>query len=179
MVDTPMDNDKTERLVRYLEDALPVEVVKLLVGHFHDDCMGGLEYLQQIGVSSAANVMTVDKCVALGLPVPDTPFRESMVFDFNGERMECRYFGPGHTPDNITVYIPDKQVLFGGCLIRSQQSTSLGNLSDAVVGQWDATVEKIAEAYPDIRIVVPGHGDAAGPELLQHTIRLVEKTRIK
>ena len=72
---------------------MSVELTKLIIGHFHDDCMGGLEYLQNIGIESVANSMKIKKCREIGLPVPSTPFTDSLTFDFNGETIDCRYFG--------------------------------------------------------------------------------------
>ena len=179
MIDTPMDNDKTERLTRYLKDSMSLDLTKLIIGHFHDDCMGGLDYLQSIGIESIANLMTIEKCKEIGLPVPSTSFTDSLTFDFNGEQIDCRYFGAGHSFDNITVWIPSKKILFGGCLIKSINSKGLGNLSDAVVKDWDKTVESVMKEYPEIKTVIPGHGDFGGIELLTHTIELVDKERNK
>lgn len=175
MIDTPMDNDKTERLTKYLKDTLSVNLFKLIIGHFHDDCLGGLGYLQSKGIESVANSMTITKCKEIGLPIPSTPFTDSLTFDFNGEQIECRFFGAGHSFDNITVWIPSKKILFGGCLIKSVDSKGLGNLSDAVVIEWDKTIEKIIKKYPEIQTVIPGHGDYGGTELLTHTIGLINK----
>jgi len=174
-----MDSDKTERLASYLKDSMSVDIIKLIIGHFHDDCMGGLEYLQSIGIESVANTMTVDKCKEIGLPVPSVPFTDSLIFDFNGAQIDCRFFGAGHSFDNITVWIPDKKILFGGCLIKSIHSRGLGNLSDAVIADWDVTINKIMQKYPEINTVIPGHGRIGGTELLTHTIELVEEERNK
>ncbi len=179
MIDTPMDNDKTERLTKYLKDSMSVDLVKLIIGHFHDDCLGGLGYLQSIGIESMANSMTISKCKEIGLPIPLMPFTDSLTFDFNGEQIDCRYFGAGHSFDNITVWIPSKKILFGGCLIKSMDSKELGNLSDAIVADWDLTVKKVINQYHDTKIVIPGHGDFGGAELLTHTIELVEKEKNK
>jgi metallo-beta-lactamase class B len=179
MIDTPMDNDKTERLTKYLKDSMSVDLAKLIVGHFHDDCMGGLGYLQSIGIESIANSITIEKCKEIGLPIPSTPFTDSLTFNFNGEQIDCRFFGAGHSFDNITVWIPNKKILFGGCLIKSIDSKGLGNLSDAVVNDWDSTVEKVMKKYPEIKTVIPGHGDFGGIELLTHTIELVDKEKNK
>jgi metallo-beta-lactamase class B len=179
MIDTPMDNEKTGRLTRFLKDSMSVDVAKLIIGHFHDDCMGGLEYLQSLLIESIANSMTVEKCKEIGLPIPSTPFTDSLTIDFNGEQIDCRYFGAGHTFDNITVWIPDKKILFGGCLIKSMYSEGLGNLSDAVLDEWDMTVKKVLKQYPGVHIVIPGHGNYGGSELLTHSIELVEKEKNK
>lgn len=70
-------------------------------------------------------------------------------------------------------YIPDEHVLFGGCLIKSM-GASKGYLGDAVVSEWSATVANIKKAYPDVKIVVPGHGAVGGSELLVYTTSLFE-----
>jgi metallo-beta-lactamase class B len=175
MVDTPMDNEKTEQLVVYLKDSLHVSLVKLIAGHYHADCIGGLGYLQNVGVESIANSMTVKKCNELGLPVPSTSFDDSLNILFNGLQIECRYFGGGHSADNIIVWIPERQILFGGCLVKSSGSKGLGNIHDAVLDEWDTTIEKILACYPDVRIVIPGHGIYGDKKLLYHTIDLVRK----
>jgi metallo-beta-lactamase class B len=174
MVDTPMDNEKTEGLTNYLEDSLNVELVKFIACHYHDDCMGGINFLHKKGVESIANSMTISKCKELNLPLPKVSFTDSLILNFNGEIVECRFFGGGHTFDNITVYMPQKKILFGGCLVKSAQSKNLGNLADAVVAEWAGTVKKLIGKYPDVEIVVPGHGDAGGSALLNHTVELVE-----
>jgi metallo-beta-lactamase class B len=179
MIDTPMDNEKTERLTRYLKDSLSADVTKLIIGHFHDDCLGGLEYLQSIGVESIANSMTIEKCKEIGLPIPSISFTDSLTFDFNGERIVCAYFGAGHSFDNITVWIPGKKILFGGCLIKSMNSNNLGNLSDAIIADWDLTIKKLIKRYTNIKTVIPGHGAYGGVDLLTHTIALVEKEKNK
>jgi metallo-beta-lactamase class B len=174
MVDTPTDDEKTERLVRWLRDKLSVKVTRVVIGHFHDDCLGGLGYLHRSGVISISNRLTAEKCRELKLPVTFIQFNDVLNFDFNGVPVECRYFGGGHTPDNITVWLPGMKILFGGCLIKSAESKGLGNLSDAVVDEWASTVEKLMATYDNIGIIIPGHGNTGGPELLEHTIRLVD-----
>lgn len=174
MIDTPADDAKTERLCKWLKDSFSVRVSRVVVCHFHDDCLGGLGYLHKTGVVSAANWLTAEYCRELQLPVPMILFNHVLNFDFNGEPVECRYFGSGHSPDNITVWLPEQKILFGGCLIKSAESAGLGNLSDAEPDEWDETVRKLIAAYSSIGIVIPGHGNAGGPELLEHTIRLVE-----
>jgi metallo-beta-lactamase class B len=175
MIDTPMGNEKTEIIHQYLIKNFNVKIKKLIIGHFHDDCLGGLEYVQSKGIESIASTLTVDKCHELNLPIPSKSFSDSLSFDFHGERVVCRYLGGGHTADNITVWFPNQQILFGGCLIRSMQTQNLGNLADAVVIDWALTVKEVIRKSPNVKIVIPGHGNWGGDELLYHTISLVDK----
>lgn len=179
MIDTPASNDKTKKLTEFLKDSLNVNLSKLIIGHFHSDCLGGLEYIQGMDVESIANKLTVNKCKELNIPIPSTSFEDSLVFDFNGEKIECRFFGGGHTYDNIVVWLPGKRILFGGCLIKALRWQGLGNLADAVLEDWDKTIQNILKSYADIQVVIPGHGAMGGEELLTHTIDLVLKEKSK
>ena len=174
MVDTPMDNDKTERLTEYIEDNFNIRLLKFIGTLFHDDCIGGLHYLKEKGVESIANSMTIDKCMELDLLPPDYGFAESRIINFHDEEIECRYFGGGHSFDNIVVWLPDQRILFGGCLVRSANATNLGNTKDAVLNEWAGTVQNILQQYKDITLVIPGHGSSGGIELINHTLELLE-----
>lgn len=179
IIDTPMDNAKTEILVNFIKDSLNANVKMLLIGHYHDDCLGGLKHLQELKVESVANIRTVAKCKELGLPKPSVTFDKSLELNFNGEKIVCDYFGGGHTPDNITIWIPSRNILFGGCLVKSLDSKNLGNIADAVISDWAETVSKLKESYQSALIVVPGHGRIGGPELLTHTIELATAAKNK
>lgn len=179
LVDTPWNNEMTKQLTKFIEDSLKVKLVKLIAGHYHADCIGGLEYLQNRGIESIANSRTVTKCKEDKLPVPSISFTDSLILNFNGLQLECRYFGGGHTVDNITVWIPEKRILFGGCLIKSADAVNLGNIEEADLDDWDLTVKKVMKKYDNIELVVPGHGHYGDSGLLSHTIELVEKQRFK
>jgi len=175
MVDTPMNNEQTRQIYEYLEQTWGVTITRHIAGHFHVDCIGGLPYLQDKGVKSIACRLTVNKCKEENLPVPSIVFEAEYDFTFNGLPIECRYYGGAHSFDNITVWLPRQQILFGGCMVKSARSKGLGNLSDAVLDEWDVTLEKIQYAYPNIQKVITGHGSIGGSELLHHTIGLVRK----
>jgi metallo-beta-lactamase class B len=169
----------TEELTEFIEDSLNTQLVKLIASHYHEDCTGGLAYLQNKGIESIANRMTVMKCKEEKLPIPSASFTDSLIVDFNGMQIECRYFGAGHTVDNTTVFIPEKQILFGGCLIKSLDSENLGYVGEAILEEWDSTVKKVKKKHGNAKIIVPGHGNYGGSELLEHTVKLVERHRLK
>ncbi len=175
LVDAPMSNEQTKQLCDYIVSTFKVKIRALIAGHYHDDCIGGIEYLHSIGAKSLACQLTIDKCKEEGLPVPTVEFEKEYDCMLNKEAVICRFFGPGHSFDNITVWLPQQQILFGGCLIKSAQAKGLGNLTDAVTDEWATTVEKVQFAYPDAQIVVPGHGAIGDAGLLSHTIELVKQ----
>ena len=177
IIDTPMEKELTEKLYNYLLDSMKVTVEKFIACHYHDDCMGGIEVLHAKNVHSIALDLTNRKCIEENLPLPKQIFTDSLNFDFYGETVKCIFSGPGHTIDNISVYFPDNQILFGGCMVKSLQSRGLGNTADAVVSEWDKSVEKLELLCKGARVVIPGHGSFGDISLLDHTINLVKANR--
>jgi glyoxylase-like metal-dependent hydrolase (beta-lactamase superfamily II) len=79
---------------------------------------------------------------------------------------------PGHTPSNISVYVPSDGVLFSGdCLVNAY----LPNLDAGSVADWHIwlkSLDRVADLSPGT--IVPGHGPVAtGDEVL----RLIESMR--
>jgi len=64
-------------------------------------------------------------------------------------------------------------VLFGGCLVK-EVGAGKGNLEEANPTAWPESVRNVKAKYPDVKMVVPGHGAWGGIELLDYTINLFE-----
>lgn len=177
LLDTPNSNEQMDTLYTYLKDSLNTKISKFIPGHSHPDCIGGFKFLQSVNVESLSGEKTKAICMNQNLPVPELSFRDSLTFYFEGEKVICRYFGGGHTIDNIVVYFPSSKILFGGCLVKSAYSKNLGYIKEAVLEEWDSTIEQILIEFLDIEIVIPGHGGYGDKQLLHHTIQLVRKFR--
>ncbi|MCB0641564.1 MAG: subclass B1 metallo-beta-lactamase [Phaeodactylibacter sp.] len=170
--DTPVDDEASIELLDWLEQDRQATVKGVIVHHFHVDCLGGLTPFHERGIPSHAFQLTHDLADATGVqPLPQQVQGETASFELGGLPVECRFFGEGHTRDNIVSYLPEEKVLFGGCLIKSL-GAGPGNLSDANVNAWSATVQQIKNTYPQVYGVVPGHGQAGGRRLLDYTIKL-------
>jgi metallo-beta-lactamase class B len=76
-----------------------------------------------------------------------------------------------HSPDNIVTWIPGEKILFGGCMVKAMDA-GRGNHSDANLQQWSATISKVKKEFPQAKIVISGHGDHGGTELLDYTIKM-------
>lgn len=175
LFDCPVTDSLTKVLVKAIEDSLKSTVVGFVPNHWHEDCMGGLKYLQSIGVESHANQLTIEEAKKRKLPVPAHGFTELLKLKLSGKTIECWYPGGGHTKDNIVVWLPSEKVLFAGCMAKEMKSKSPGNLSDADIGSWPSTIEKVIKKYKNVEIVIPGHGLWGGPEILTHTRELLTK----
>jgi metallo-beta-lactamase class B len=174
LFDTPVSDSLTEVLVKVISDSLKANVIGFVPNHWHQDCLGGLKYLQSIGVESYANQLTIEEAKKRNLPVPAHGFAESLKLNLDGKSIECWYPGAGHSQDNIVVWLSSEKVLFAGCMVKEMKSKSLGNLSDADLKSWPGTIEKVMNKYKKAEVVIPGHGLWGGPELLQHTLNLLE-----
>ncbi len=173
LFDTPTTDSLTKILVDYITGTLKLQIAGFVPNHWHIDCMGGLAYLQSIGIESWANQMTIDIARKNNLPVPEHTFTDSLILKIGDKTIECYYPGPGHTSDNIVVWIPSEKVLFAGCMVKDMNSTGLGNISEADITQWPKTIEKVIKRFREVKVVIPGHGQPGGPELLDHTLKLL------
>lgn len=174
LFDTPYTEQQTETLVKYIEDSLQCRVVGFVPNHWHQDCLGGLDYLHRIGVKSYAYRMTVDLALWNGKPVPQTAFEDSLRLDWEGPQAYCYYLGGGHAVDNIVVWVPSEGILFPGCMAKDVHSADPGNTADADMAAWPHTVEAVMARFPQAKTVIPGHGETGGMEVLVHTRRLLE-----
>jgi metallo-beta-lactamase class B len=172
LFDTPVNDSITKDLVKYIQDSLKARLVGFAPNHWHIDCMGGLNYLQSIGIDSYANEMTISIAKSKNLPVPAHAFRDSLKLKLNDKDIILKYPGPAHTIDNITVWIPSEKILFAGCMVKTLSSPNLGNIADGDLKEYPITLTRVLEWYPDARIVVPGHGDFGGISLIKHTLEL-------
>ncbi|HQH66615.1 MAG TPA: subclass B1 metallo-beta-lactamase [Clostridia bacterium] len=175
LFDTPVTNEQTETLVTFIADSLHATVIGFVPNHWHEDCMGGLAYLNKKKIKSYANQKTIDIAKEKGLPIPKKSFKDSLSLKLNDVEIDCYYFGGGHTTDNIVVWIPSEKILFAGCMVKEMRSTGLGNLSDADVKAWPSTIQKVIDKFPSAEVVIPGHGQYGGRELLIHTQELLSK----
>lgn len=176
--DTPVTPKTTVRLLDYLTEDMGLEVKGVVVNHFHEDCTGGLDSVHARGITTYASRKTVDLCITEGRTAPMKKFGKKKVLKIGGKKIVNYYPGPGHSVDNIVSYLPEEQVLFGGCLIKSN-GAGRGNTADAVLEKWSATVEKVQKKFPEATQIVPGHGHAGGRELLEFTITLFSEDRVE
>jgi metallo-beta-lactamase class B len=171
--DTPTNDSASQELITFIHETLKCKINAVIPTHFHDDCLGGLSAFTNHHIPSYANTKTIALAAAKNTAVPQNGFTDSIILKVGSQPIVARHFGEGHTKDNVVGYFPLDNILFGGCLIKELKA-SKGYLGDANVAAWSATVEKVKQAYPQIKIVVPGHGKPGGSTLLDYTIKLFQ-----
>ncbi len=178
VIDTAWGAEPSRALLAWIERELDLPVARLIATHFHDDCLGGWEVFAERGARIVVSAQTL-ALAHLEVSPEFEVFRLAPGETHTAGELEIFYPGPAHAPDNIVVWLPGSRILFGGCAIRAAASGGLGNLSDAVVSEWATSISRVQTAFPDARIVLPGHGDIGGPELLAHTRELAEAANRK
>jgi len=169
--DTPTNDKNSEALINWLQVTHRCKIKAIIPTHFHDDCLGGLKAFHAHQIPSYAYFKTIELAKKNNFAVPENSFKDSLILKVGTENVSAKFFGEGHTKDNTVGYFPSENILFGGCLIKELDATK-GYLGDANVADWSYTVEKIKKQYPNVKIIIPGHGASGNKALLEYTINL-------
>lgn len=172
--DTPTNDDASNELINWVQDELEAEIVAVIISHSHDDCLGGLQVFHNHDVPSFANALTIALATEAGMTPPKKAFTGELSTSINDTEVLSQFLGEGHTRDNIVSYIPDEEVLFGGCLIKALGAGE-GYTGEANLSTWSVTVQKVKDLYPKVKYVVPGHGKTGDKALLDYTIEMFNK----
>ncbi len=103
LFDTPASDPRTRQLVSWIQDSTGLSLVAFVPNHWHSDCMGGLAYLESIGIESYASRKTIAIAESNRLPVPVHEFTDSLTLKLGDKEIFCYYPGSAHTLDNIVV----------------------------------------------------------------------------
>jgi metallo-beta-lactamase class B len=179
LVDAGWNDQQAIALADWATTTLKHPIARVYVTHFHSDRVGGAAALEQrhIPVYAIPATIELDRTTHQPaipdhtLPVPSAPASiasDALIF----------FPGAGHTRDNVVVYFPTARVLFGGCFIKDSKATSLGNVADADITAWPASLDRTEAAFPQMATVIPGHGPM-DPHSLTHTRELLAQVPAK
>ncbi len=202
LIDTPCETTGTEALLGWVYENFGDIRLTAIVTGFHQDNLGGdeallsrnipvygadltAELVKEKGaelksvilssVSSEEYRRYYDSYMKLNLMPPDRtfPIKEGLELKFGDETFEVYFPGESHTIDNTVVYLHRRKMLFGGCMIKGMEFDNPGFTGYANMVEWPVSVEKVMNRFADCRVVVPGHGEVGGQELLPHMIKVL------
>ncbi|MFE7802732.1 MBL fold metallo-hydrolase [Nocardia sp. NPDC057440] len=123
---------------------------------------GYLAWFREFGGAVAARLAGVV------LPEPDMVYNDSYELDLGGRIVRMRGTGRAHSKGDQVVEVPGASVLFTGDLVEAAHFAIFPwfppHDTDVSGLRWIEVMDRLA-AFPP-RIVVPGHGDIGGPQLL-------------
>ena len=171
--DTPIDDSVSIELIEWIENEHGDWVAGVVINHFHEDCLGGLQAFHDRSIPSYGHARTIEFAQQDSSVVPQVGFASMIGLDLRGSKVLQHHFGAAHTHDNSMTYLPEEKLVFGGCAVKSM-GAGKGNLADADTMAWSQTIRNLKTTWKDVAIVVPGHGAVGGPELLDYTIDLFD-----
>lgn len=174
MIDTPWDTTQFQPLMDSIVTRHRQPVVLCIATHYHDDRTAGLQFLNNKGIATYTSRHTYELCAKEGNPQAAHTFVNDTSFTIGGTTLHTYYPGEGHAPDNIVIWLPKEKLLYGGCLVKSTENSSLGNVVNANLQAWPQAIRNVMQRYTKPRYIIPGHFGWDGKPL-EHTLRLLRK----
>jgi glyoxylase-like metal-dependent hydrolase (beta-lactamase superfamily II) len=181
LIDTRSWRAEAEELLADLRALTSLPCRQVINTHAHfDHCFGNVVFrpaafwgqrrcadnLREHGERERRNLIgrypeAADDLADLKLVPPDRLVDRHATVEVGGRRVELEHLGRGHTDNDLVAIVPDAGVTFAGDLVEEGAPPSFG---DAWPLEWPATLERLLDRAT--AMVVPGHGDVAGRELI-------------
>lgn len=204
LIDTPHETTGTRTLLDWIDSTFgELELVVINTG-WHQDNLGGNEYLRSEGIDIYGADLTAalitkrqDELKSLLLEstrdleeqryyesyrklvlIPPNilfPLKEGLKLEFGKETFEVFFPGESHTIDNTVVFLHERKILFGGCMVLSLQHQRPGFIDHANMSEWPISVKRVIRKFPSCKTVIPGHGRHGDASLLDHTVEILER----
>jgi len=189
VVDTGMGPRNAEKVLKFAADYAAGRDLYLTTTHFHPEhAFGAQTFAEQatflINRAQAEDLATkgagyLKMFAGLGEPVarqlegvelvsPDVVYDHSYDLDLGGRVVQLRATGRAHSTGDQVVTVPDAGVMFTGDLVEAGQFAIFPwfppHDTDVSGMRWIAVMQRLIAESP--QVVVPGHGDVGGPQLL-------------
>lgn len=175
MFDSPWDTTQFQSLLDSIKLRHHKDVVMCIATHFHEDRTAGLEYYKQQGIKTYTTKQTDELSKKRGMKRAEFLMDKDTIFTVGQYSFQTYFPGHGHAPDNIVIWFEKEKVLYGGCLIKSVDDGSLGNLSDASIDDYPTTIKNVQIKCKTPNYIIPGHSDWASTKSLKHTLKMAQR----
>ncbi len=175
MIDTPWDTSQFQPLLDSIEKRHHKKVQLCVSTHSHEDRTGGLTYYREKGIKTYTSKLTDSICEKTGQNRAEFCFKNDTSFKLGQYAFQTFYAGPGHTSDNIFIWFAASKVLYGGCAVKSTEATDLGNIKEANLVKWPATLNAIKQKCPKPQFIIPGHQSWTSLRSIDHTLKLLKE----
>lgn len=177
LFDSPWDTTQFQPLLDSIKKRHNKTVVLCISTHFHEDRTGGLDYYRQQGIKTYTTRQTDELSKIRGMKRAEFLLDKDTVFKVGQYSFQTFYPGKGHAPDNIVIWFEKERVLYGGCLIKSVEDSTLGNLSDASINDYSTTIRNVQRKCRRPKYIIPGHNDWTSTKSLKHTLKMAQKLK--
>jgi glyoxylase-like metal-dependent hydrolase (beta-lactamase superfamily II) len=189
VIETGIGPRNAEKVLKFATDYAKGRRLYLTTTHFHPEHAFGAEVFAGqatflVNQAQADDLATkgpgyIDNFRGLGkpvarqlegvqLPTPDLVYDDAYELDLGGRVVRMQATGRAHTKGDQVITVPDSGVMFTGDLVETGQFAIFPWFPpydvDVSGTRWIAVMERLAAQSP--RVVVPGHNDIDGPQLL-------------
>lgn len=175
LFDSPWDTTQFQPLLDNIKQRHNKEVIMCLSTHFHNDRISGLEYYKQKGIKTYTTKQTDSLSKLKNEPRAAFLIHKDTTFTIGQYTFETFYPGKGHSPDNIVIWFGKEKILYGGCFVKSTDTESPGNLSDADIDEWIISIKKVQAKFSQPKFIITGHQSWASRKALKHTLKILKK----
>ena len=95
-----------------------------------------------------------DRAEGTEVVMPDITFEQQYIIELGGMRIEALCLGPGHSPGDIQVWLPQQRLVISGDMAFHQRLLPI--FDDTDTKGWLDTYERFLALEP--QVVIPGHG---------------------
>ena len=199
MVDVPYTPEATDTLLNWIFRKYGKRNIVAINTHFHVDRLGGNASLLKHNIPIYSSDLTIEAIKNRGesslnlliswisdesiknyyknfkyvSPTKIFDSKKGLTLNFGKEMVYVKFLGIGHSIDNLIVYLPNKKVMFGGCMILSMEANKAGNFSDGNKEEWLKTIQIVDTS--NYKLVIPGHGKYGGIDLIKHTASILNQ----
>ncbi len=92
-----------------------------------------------------------DKADGTEVVSPDITFEEEYVIELGGMRIEALYLGPGHSPGDIQVWLPEQKLVISGDMAFHQRLLPIFSNTDTKA--WLETYERFLALEPEVVVL--------------------------
>lgn len=175
LIDGAWGELSTLALLAEVEEEIGAPVTKMVVTNHYGNRTAGVDAAEMRGVEIFTHPDTPALAFQNGFNVPDTTVAGLKAV---GSRtrigpIEVAYPGPARTNDNLIVYIPAANILYGGDAVRGGEAQTAGHVDGANLSLWPRSLAWVKATYPDTTIVVPGSGKGGDLSLIDRSIQIV------
>jgi len=174
MIDSPWDTTQFQPLLDSIFVRHNKKVTMCIATHFHEDRTGGLAYYKKQGVKTYTTRQTDELSKKRGMKRAEFLLTEDKTFTVGQYKFQTYYPGEGHAPDNIVIWFEKEKILYGGCLIKSTDDSTLGNLGDANIKAYATTLKNVQQKCRKPLYIIPGHNSWKSVQSLEHTLKMAE-----
>ena len=176
LIDATRTERQMESLDKLVSEAFNSGFQSAFITQAHPNRLGGASYLLKKDIPVSSLPVVAKAAEKKGFVVPDIISQgDSAVFNIDGTDFELYYPGEGHSQDNTVLWLEKEKLLYGGYITAEYGAGSLSNTEEANLKTWPESIKAIQDRYPEIDIVVPGHGQWGDSSLLDYTLELLKE----